>query len=172
MKALVFALPLVIAMSCNRSGDSDPSASGEPVDPSQTASRPARTPGPDHPAVVLTDSSGNQHRVFVEVVRTTGKRRRGLMYRQHLGVDRGMLFIFDEMRQQSFWMKNTLIPLDIMFIKDDLTILGIVQNARPKTKTPRRVAGESIYVLEVNGGWTAERTVGAGTTVTFENVDL
>jgi uncharacterized protein len=72
----------------------------------------------------------------------------------------------------SFWMRNTLIPLDMIFIAKDMTIAGIVENAEPLTETPLRHVGKpSLYVLEVNGGWTASNSIVAGAKVRFENID-
>jgi len=67
-------------------------------------------------------------------------------------------------------MQNTLIPLDMIFIKADYTVAGIVENAEPRTETLRKVGVPSVYVLEVNGGWTAAHHVVAGAKVRFENV--
>jgi hypothetical protein len=167
--AAATAAVALAAIACGRNGDAprtepDP----EPTQDSVPASPidPAR-----QPAVVLTTAGGDEVRVLVEVVRTPRERARGLMYRQHLPPDRGMLFLFEQEEIQSFWMKNTLIPLDMVFIRRDMTVAGIVENAEPRTTSSRRVDAPSIYVLEVNGGWTAARGVRAGAAVRFENVD-
>ena len=81
-----------------------------------------------------------------------------------------MLFLMGQDKQWTFWMHNTLIPLDMIFIKKDMTIAGIVQNAEPKTDTLRKVDGPSLYVLEVNGGWAKSHAVSAGAKVRFENL--
>jgi uncharacterized membrane protein (UPF0127 family) len=101
--------------------------------------------------------------VNVEVVDTPETRQRGLMYRKHLGPDAGMLFLFDEQQQHTFWMHNTLIPLDMIFIKSDWTVLGIVENATPLTDSKREVPGLSQYVLEVNAGFSRRNGLQAGT---------
>jgi uncharacterized protein len=108
--------------------------------------------------------------VAVEVVATDAKIQRGLMYRQHLPPDSGMLFLMGREHDWSFWMRNTLIPLDMIFIGADMSIVGIVENARPRTETLRNVGKPSLYVLEVNGGWTKSRGVVPGAKVRFENV--
>jgi uncharacterized membrane protein (UPF0127 family) len=92
------------------------------------------------------------------------------MYRPHLPLDAGMLFLMGKERDWSFWMRNTLIPLDIIFITKDMTIAGIVGNAVPQDETLRTVGKPSLYVLEVNGGWTKANGVTAGARVRFENV--
>ena len=92
------------------------------------------------------------------------------MYRQHLAPDAGMVFLFAEDEVQSFWMKNTLIPLDMIFIAADLTVAGVVENAEPLTTEGRGIDAPSRYVLEVNGGWARAHGVTAGTRVRFEHL--
>lgn len=108
--------------------------------------------------------------VTVEVVATPPKIMKGLMYREHLGIENGMLFLMPEETDHTFYMRNTLIPLDMIFIARDMTIAGIVENAEPRTETLRRVGKPSLYVLEVNGGWTAAKQIKAGAKVRFEGV--
>lgn len=108
--------------------------------------------------------------VRVELARTDGERRRGLMYRQHLAPDAGMLFVFEKEAVQSFWMKNTLLTLDMIFIRDDMTVVGIIENAAPMTTESRSVGTPSRYVLEVNGGFARAHGVTVGGRVTFDGV--
>jgi uncharacterized membrane protein (UPF0127 family) len=121
------------------------------------------------PKVYLSTPQGDTA-VSVEVVSTAAKIERGLMYREHLPPDEGMLFLMNEERTWSFWMRNTLIPLDMLFIAKDMTIAGIVENAEPRTETLREVDKSSLYVLEVNGGYCAAHKVAAGGKVRFEGV--
>jgi uncharacterized membrane protein (UPF0127 family) len=121
---------------------------------------------------VVLEGKGQTVRVAVEVVRTPEKISRGLMYRKSLGAHKGMLFIFPEEKLQSFWMKNTYIPLDMLFINKQLQVVGIVENAAPMTTTSRRVAAPSIYVLEVNGDFCRPRGIRAGTRVRLEGIRL
>ena len=108
--------------------------------------------------------------VNVEIVATQAKIQRGLMYRENLPPDDGMLFLLGEESDHTFWMHNTLIPLDMIFIRKDMTIAGIVQNAEPKTDTLREVGQPSLYVLEVNAGWTASHGVKKDNKVHFDHV--
>ncbi len=128
----------------------------------------------DHPVpqprVVIETSAGQRLSVDVELARTVAEQRKGLMGRRALPESGGMLFLFDATTVQSFWMKNTLIPLDMLFISDDGHVVGIVENAAPLTETERSVGKPSRYVLEVNGGWSAAHGVRAGDRVRFENV--
>jgi uncharacterized membrane protein (UPF0127 family) len=141
-----------------------PSSSG-----SGSASPAAQTPAVAQPMVYLASPKGDVP-VKVEVVATEAKIERGLMYREHLPLDSGMLFLMGETRQWTFWMKNTLIPLDMLFIAPDMTVAGIVENAEPLTETLRKVDAMSLYVLEVNGGFTKQTGIVAGAKVRFENL--
>lgn len=108
-------------------------------------------------------------RVRVTLARTAAEREHGLMGVQNLAMDDGMFFIFENERDRDFWMKNTLIPLDIIFIRADWTVAGIVANAVPLSEEPRGVDRPSKYVLEVNGGWAAAHGVTNDSTVTYES---
>ncbi len=122
------------------------------------------------PRVVIETAAGQRLPIEVELARTAAEQRKGLMGRRELPENRGMLFLFDTTRVQSFWMQNTLIPLDMIFISEDGRIVGIVENAEPLTETERSVGKPSRYVLEVNGGWTRAHAVAAGDRVRFENL--
>ena len=120
---------------------------------------------------VLVQTEDGEERIRVELARSHEERSRGLMYRKELPSGKGMLFIFEREHDQTFWMKNTWIPLDMVFIRRDLTIAGIVHEAKPHTLTQRSIGKPSLYVLEVPGGWAKERGLKAGQRVKFEGVD-
>ncbi|MFL5311454.1 MAG: DUF192 domain-containing protein [Myxococcales bacterium] len=109
--------------------------------------------------------------VQVEVARTNAQHARGLMFRQDLPRDHGMLFVFDETSDHPFWMHNTLIPLDMIHLGEDRGVVGVVANAEPRTDVPRRVGKPSRYVVEVAGGEAAAHAVGPGTRAVFLGVD-
>ena len=113
---------------------------------------------------------GDRATVRVEVVDTEPKIERGLMFREHLPPDDGMLFLLGVEQDWKFWMRNTLISLDIVFVTRDMKVAGIAANAEPKTETLRSVAAPSLYVVEVNGGWCAAHHVAAGTPVRFDGL--
>ena len=100
--------------------------------------------------------------VAVEIVSTPEAVTRGLMYRTELPDGHGMLFVFREAKDQRFWMKNTLIPLDMIFIGADQVIVGIHPNAVPLSTATVGVGRPSRWVLEVPGGWSARRGVASG----------
>jgi uncharacterized protein len=120
--------------------------------------------------VVLLPEGRDPISVPVEVARTAPERSRGLMFRVSLPENEGMLFLFERPDQLTFWMRNTLIPLDMIFIEDAMKVLGVVENAEPRTDTGRSVPGLSQYVLEMNGGWAQRHGIEAGTKVRFEGV--
>ncbi len=125
---------------------------------------PAATAG-QKPRVVIR-TAAREVEVVVELARTDEEHERGLMFRERLGRDEGMLFVFQNEGERAFWMKNTLIPLDMIFIDGIGSVVGIVARAEPLTETPRR-GGPCRYVLEVAGGWAEERGVKVGDKVLF-----
>lgn len=122
--------------------------------------------------VLLKDAFGGTHSVDVEVAATSNSRQRGLMWREKLADGAGMLFIFPDDEVQSFWMRNTLIPLDMIFINAAGKVVGIVENAAPKTLTARTVGVPGRYVLEVPGGWSARVGIKAGSSAEFRGIQL
>lgn len=157
-------LLLIVLAACSSGNKHDDA----PITAPPPAAEPAK-PAPNQPKVYL-DTPRGEVTVNVEVVATPATIEKGLMYRQFLGADAGMLFLMGAEKDWTFWMHNTLIPLDMIFIKKDMTVAGVVQNAEPKTDTLRKVDAPSLYVLEVNGGYTASKGVIAGAKVRFENV--
>ncbi len=88
-----------------------------------------------------------------EIANTQAQRSLGLMYRRELAPDSGMLFVYPTEEPRSFWMKNTYIPLDIIFLDKHLRVQGVVENAPPRTTLPQSVSGiASMYVVELKGG--------------------
>ena len=106
------------------------------------------------PSVVLKGQ-----RFTVELAETSEKQTLGLMFRDSLAADHGMLFLFPVESRRSFWMKNTRIPLDILYFDADLKLVSVAADARP-CRTPRcpsyPSAGPAMYVLELNSGKAAE----------------
>ena len=132
---------------------------------------PARRDPPGPPEVVFRPPGAAEVRVVVEIARTERERNRGLMYRDKLESGRGMLFLFEEAAPLSFWMRNTYIPLDMIFLGADRRVVGIVERAEPLTDDPRGVPGRSQFVVEVPGGWAAAHRIAPGTPVDFRNID-
>ncbi len=161
MRWLVLA---VVVSGCSTPSRRDEAAQNQthPVSNSQASTSP--------PSRVTITTPAGEAAVEVEVVSTPAKVEKGLMFREHLGVDAGMLFLMGRDYDWAFYMRNTLIPLDMIFITRDLTVAGVVANATPRTETLRQVGKPSRYVLEVNGGWAAAHQVVAGASVRFDGV--
>lgn len=108
--------------------------------------------------------------ISVELANTDTKRARGLMFRNRLEKDEGMLFIFDDERRHSFWMKNTYIPLDIIWLNSKKEVVHIEHSAPPCKENPCPTYSTdqpALYVLELNGGWSIEHNLNIGDTVSF-----
>ncbi len=132
------------------------------------ASAPS-TPPPAAPAskVVFLTATGDVP-VDVEVADTPVEQRRGLMFRHELAPDHGMIFVFDGETDHQFWMKNTYIPLDMIFVSADRRVVGVVANAAPLDETPVGVGQPSKYVVEVNAGFARKYGIEGGTLVRLE----
>ena len=122
------------------------------------------------PSVVIHPKNGSDPvRIKVELAQTAGQRSMGLMYRKKLGATRGMLFLFDREQTHRFTMRNTAIPLDMIFIDNSLTVTGMIENTKPYANGPFSIARPSLSVLEVNAGFCAKHGIAAGDTVVFHN---
>lgn len=106
----------------------------------------------------------------IETADTPATRQKGLMFRQSLAPDAGMMFDFGDEQQVAFWMQNTLIPLDMLFISADGTIRNIHVNARPLDPTAIPSDGPVRFVLEIAGGRSVEIGAKAGDTVSYPRV--
>src|SRR5919106_4709465 len=122
------------------------------------------------PKVIISTTEGRDVTFAVEIADTAAKRELGLQYRRELATDRGMIFLFPVESDHSFWMKNTFIPLDMIFINRDRKIVGIVEQAVPFSTDARVVSAPRLYVLEINGGLSRRYGFRAGDTVRFEGV--
>ena len=117
--------------------------------------------------VTITPVKGSTVRVYVEVADTPALRQQGLMYRDSLGKNNGMIFIMPDEKIQSFWMKDTRIPLDIIFIGSDWKIVGFAENTKPFSLDNITVPYVSKYVLEVNGGFCKKHGIQSGDKLVF-----
>lgn len=114
----------------------------------------------------LCVTSGKKSHAFtVEIAHTSLQQNRGLMFRTSLADNKGMIFPFPETRIASFWMKNTVIPLDIIFVRKDGTIENIAANTVPYSTDPVESTAPVAAVLELRGGLAAELGIKPGDTV-------
>ena len=101
------------------------------------------------------------HNINAELASTPQQREIGLMFRNAMPANDGMLFVFEQPGQQCFWMRNTLIPLSVAFIGDDGTVVNI-DDMKPQTLDSHCSAKPVRFVLEMNEGWFAKRGIKAG----------
>jgi uncharacterized membrane protein (UPF0127 family) len=118
--------------------------------------------------LTFLDSSGMVlTKIDIQIARNEYDRELGLMFRKSMNENQGMLFIFPDERIRNFWMRNTEIPLDMIFINDSKTILNIAKNTIPYSDTSYSSAGPARYVLEVNGGFTEKHKINRGVKVNW-----
>ena len=122
------------------------------------------------PKVTILTNAGREVAFQVEVADTPAKRTMGLQYRKELGSDRGMIFLFPSESPQTFWMKNTPIPLDMIFIDSERKIVGIIEQTVPFSLDARSVGVPSRFVLEINGGLAKRQGIQTGDRVRFDDI--
>lgn len=115
--------------------------------------------------MILHSSQGKAVPVPVEVVATPEKRSLGLMYRKDLPKTHGMLFLFPREQLLSFWMKNTPLALDIVYINSGHTIVGIIANTKPFSEEPLSSALPAQFALEVHAGFCRQHGIAVGSQV-------
>lgn len=104
-----------------------------------------------------------------ETMLTEEHRSRGLMYRREMAEDHGMLFVFEDSQPRSFWMHNTCLPLDMLFVADDGYITGILENVPTMNDDSRSNPCKAKYVIEVNAGFCRKFGIKAGQSIKVEN---
>lgn len=109
----------------------------------------------------LVQLTAGMYRITAEMANTPQTRQVGLMHRESMAENRGMVFVFEYDARHCMWMKNTLIPLSVAFLARDGTILNIA-DMQPQTETSHCAAKSARYALEMNEGWFDERGIGAG----------
>ncbi|HNF70499.1 MAG TPA: DUF192 domain-containing protein [Chitinophagales bacterium] len=106
-------------------------------------------------------------KINIEIADTPDRQQKGLMNRSFMSNDNGMLFIFDVERPQSFWMRNTIIPLDIIYVNSKMQIVSIAKNTTPYSEESIPSRGPAIYVVEVNGGYCDQYSIQPGCLIQF-----
>ena len=113
--------------------------------------------------LIFLDSSGTiETKIDIQIAQTEFDRELGLMFRKSMNENQGMLFIFPDVQVRNFWMRNTEIPLDMIFINDAEMILNIAKNTTPYSDNSYSSSGPAKYVLEVNGGYADRYKISAG----------
>lgn len=108
------------------------------------------------------------HKIGIEVSDEDRERAQGLMYRSHMGNDEGMIFIFPISEPQSFWMKNTKIPLDIIYVNEKNEIVKIYKMTKPFNTTSLPSGKNAMYVVEINGGLSDKFGISEGDIIEFK----
>jgi uncharacterized membrane protein (UPF0127 family) len=115
----------------------------------------------------VRNNDGKKIYIKAEIADTDETRSRGLMFRERMDADRGMLFVFEKSRTRSFWMKNTCIPLDIAYINEN----GIINEIYTMKPLDYSITYNSIkpamFALEVNAGWFKKNNISAGSKIEF-----
>ncbi|HUL61793.1 MAG TPA: DUF192 domain-containing protein [Methanocella sp.] len=125
--------------------------------------------GPERASTVdLVSDSGTVTHLDVEIADTPAEQEHGLMNRSALPEDAGMLFVFGDDQTRYFWMEDTLIPLDMIFIAKNLTIVDVHENATPLSRAIIASSSACRYVLEVNGGLCEAKGIEIGDRVTLD----
>ncbi len=112
-------------------------------------------------------------KIFLEVVETEKQRAQGLMFRRFLPADNGMLFIYERMQILDVWMKNTVIPLDVIFISDQGQIVSLIRALKPCKQDPCKIyssTNKARYMLEVNAGLIDKKALEIGQILVFDGV--
>lgn len=150
-------------------GCSPPSPAAGPPAPETAIAQPAVEVGQSglEQRTLTIQSASAVHRFTVEVARSPGEQEQGLMYRRALAPDRGMIFPYDPAQRVGFWMKNTLIPLDLVFIRSEGTIARIAENAVPHSLDLIDSGEPVVAVLEIPGGRSAELGIKPGDAVAY-----
>jgi uncharacterized membrane protein (UPF0127 family) len=162
LMGLAFALSACSSQA--RSGDTA-TVSASPQITAQTSTRHAIS---GLPVIDLTIGRDHQqHHFRVELATSFEQQEKGLMFRTAMGADEGMIFPMSNGQPASFWMKNTVIPLDIIFIDLNGHVSNIAANAKPYDLTPLYSVGVVKGVLELNGGRAAQLGIAPGDTVTW-----
>ncbi len=144
---VVLAVVVLVVAGCNGNG------------------RPVEKNDPSHADTITFEMGGRA--VTLELALTPYDRARGLMYREELDEDGGMLFVYPDTRPLSFWMKNSWIPLSIAFVRDDGTIINI-HEMRPMLESVNYKSDKPCrYAIEMNKGWFEKHGLGAGDQITL-----
>jgi len=121
-------------------------------------------------ALTIETATGAKLRFQVELARTPDEQAQGLMYRKSMAADAGMLFIYAQPREAGFWMKNTYLPLDLLFIESDGRVERIHANAEPLSTAPIEGPVRTKAVLEINGGTAARLGIRPGDRVVHPTI--
>lgn len=124
----------------------------------------AGTPVAAQSALPVTQLSTGIHLIRAEVAANDQDRQRGLMYREKMGTNEGMLFVFDQPQKVCMWMKNTPLPLSVAFLDEEARIINI-EDMAPQTLDSHCADKPARYALEMNKGWFRQKSIKAGAVI-------
>ena len=136
--------------------------------PAAEAQQPEERPQFRRDRIVVETLEGERFGFLVELAVTPQQQAFGLMFQRGLRPDEGMLFLMEPPRRASFWMKNTLIPLDMLFVAPDGEILQIAERVPPKTLEAVASDAEVRAVLEINGGMSEQLGITPGARILYK----
>ena len=122
-------------------------------------------------ATLLKPNGDTIQQIDIEIADNSYERQTGLMYRESMEDDQGMLFIYDNEAPRAFYMKNTFIPLDIIYFASDSTAVSFQKNAQPQDETSLPSGEPAQFVLELNAGLADDWNIEVGDKIDFERVD-
>lgn len=125
---------------------------------------------PVDPERLVIVTGGGERSFSIEIADEEGERSAGLMFRRSMADDHGMLFVFEQTRRLAFWMKNTPMPLDLIFIGDDGRIVSVLQG-EPFSTAPIAPVGTARFVLELKAGTAQKAGIGDGDRVRHPQID-
>lgn len=114
-----------------------------------------------------SEDSSQISKINIEISETFDERMQGLMHRSFMKENNGMLFIFDIQKMQAFWMKNTIISLDIIYVSKDFEIVSIAKNAVPYSTKSLPSTGPALYVVETVAGYCDKYDITAGDRISY-----
>jgi uncharacterized protein len=159
LKSILFFSLIPLFIACNN----EPKTSSETV-----VTKPAEPPFIDEGDLKFMDKNGKEiAKIDIEIVDKESERNQGLMYRTRMGEFQGMLFLFDKPGPQAFWMRNTYIPLDIIYVNEKKEVVSIQKNAEVMNDKSLPSSKPAQFVVEVNAGFSERYGIMEGTTIQF-----
>lgn len=110
------------------------------------------------------------HKLNVWIAKSKKQLKKGLMYKTHIPKNYGMLFNYNKYGNHSFWMKNTLIPLDLIFLSHKNTVIDFIQNLKPHSLNSNKIDKPSYNVIETNNGWIERNNVNIGDRIKYTKI--
>lgn len=157
-KVMMLTFSITLFAACNKKEDVNTPNTTEHVQPKFVKEGELTFLKPDGSPIV---------KINIELALTEAEQEQGLMNRSFMNNDQGMLFVFDKDEPRGFWMRNTIIPLDIMYVNSKMEIIHIAENTEPFSERSIPSQGPAKYVIEVNAGFSAQYSITKGMKVSY-----